>query len=303
MKYIEKKTKKLITIIIFIVLFLLSLGFNAYWIIRSYQEKRAIKDIVNERIDPIINQAKEENEDINKRNEEFTDNLHRELENQSVQVRNIDKEQRKQIMENIKNSRNNILEDNSYIPNIVNISPINNEIESKSIEKGQIESVDEQITHTVIIEDKAYDIELANNLKDSQEQTIFYMDRLTMTTNHYLQIIQEKDELIKNLTEQLEEAKKDLTNDITERNVNIELERFRKNFSRFGIDLYIMAGLPISDWIENKGLNTNFLSYEAGVGWNWLLINKFNIRLMTGIEYRSPTIEPKIGLSVGYYFD
>lgn len=303
MKYIERKTKKLITIIIFIVLFLLSLGFNAYWIIRSYQEKRAIKDIVNERIDPIINQAKEENEDINKRNEEFTGNLHRELENQSVQVRNIDEEQRKQIMENIKNSRNNILEDNSYIPNIVNISPINNEIESKSIEKGQIESVDEQITHTVIIEDKAYDIELANNLKDSQEQTIFYMDRLTMTTNHYLQIIQEKDELIKNLTEQLEEAKKDLTNDITERNVNIELERFRKNFSRFGIDLYIMAGLPISDWIENKGLNTNFLSYEAGVGWNWLLINKFNIRLMTGIEYRSPTIEPKIGLSVGYYFD
>lgn len=300
---IEKKTKKIIIIISFLVLFLLSLGFNAYWIVRSYQEKRAISDIVNEKIDPIIDQAKEENAKINEKNEEFTQNLHNDLEDNSISVRNIDEEERKRLLQEIENRRNNIHTDENYVPNIAIPNVVTPKVEPKTIESKKLESIDAEVTHTVIIEDKAYEVKLENDIDKSHEQTIFYMDQLTMTADHYMKIIEEKDELIKNLTEQLEDAKKDITVDVTERNVNLELERFRKNFMRFGIDAYLMAGIPLSDWIESGKVSKNLLSYDFGVGWNFMLLNKYNLRLITGLEYQNTNLTPKIGVSLGYYFN
>lgn len=128
------------------------------------------------------------------------------------------------------------------------------------------------------------------------------MDRLEETTSHYNAIIKEKDELINNISNELEETKKNLTNSITERNINKELERFRTNFTKFGIDLYFIGGIPISDWIENKKIDTNFNSYSFGLGLNLMLLQKINCRGTFGIEYQNQSVNPQLGFSIGYFF-
>lgn len=119
---------------------------------------------------------------------------------------------------------------------------------------------------------------------------------------YYTKIVSEKDKLINDLTSQLESVKKELTNAITERNINKELEKFRKDFTRFGLDFYFIGGIPIEDWINNGKIDTNFNSYSFGVGLNAMFINKVNLRGTLGIEYRNSVVNPQLGFSVGYFF-
>lgn len=120
--------------------------------------------------------------------------------------------------------------------------------------------------------------------------------------SYYNSIISEKDQLITDLTNQLESVKKELTDSITERNINKELENFRKDFTRFGIDFYFIGGIPIGDWINNRKIDTNFNSYAFGIGLNAMLIKKVNLRGTLGIEYRNSVVNPQLGFSVGYFF-
>lgn len=276
-------------------MFIASLGFNIYWICRSYSEKQAIKNIVNDKIDPLIQETKENNDKINQKNEEFTGDLHKDLENRSTSTKVLTEEEKQEMIEKIKQNIKS-----SGIPNYS--PPVVEENILKELPKKDMKTIDEEV-HTVIIQDKAYEIKLEEDLKKSQEQTKYYMDQLSITTDHYEQIIKEKDEIINNLTNQLEETKKELTKDISKRNIDVELEKFRKNFARFGIDAYLMTGLPISEWIDKGNFRANLVSYDFGLGFNWMTMNKINIRLTTGIEYKDSNVTPKIGASVGYFFN
>ena len=90
------------------------------------------------------------------------------------------------------------------------------ELSNKSTNSG--------IFETIYIDDKTYQIELENDLSKSQEQTKFYISKVNDITAHYTKTISEKDELINELTDKLESTKKDLTTDITKRNIDKELE-------------------------------------------------------------------------------
>ena len=230
------------------IIFGVSLVFNGYWIYRSYREKKDIKEIVNEKLDPIIDETKDKNDEINKKENDFKTELNNEIK----------------------------------------------EFSNKSTNSG--------IYETIYIDDKTYQIELEKDLLKSQEQTKFYISKVNDITAHYTKTISEKDELINELTDKLENVKKDLTTDITNRNIDKELESFRNDFFRFGLDLYFVGGIPISDWIENKKIDTNFNSYSFGLGLNFMFIKKFNIRTSLGIDYRNTTINPEFGVSIGYFF-
>lgn len=93
-----------------------------------------------------------------------------------------------------------------------------------------------------------------------------------------------------------------MTNDITKRNIDKELESFRNDFFRFGLDIYFTGGIPISDWIENKKIDTNFNSYSFGLGMNFMFIKKVNVRTSLGIDYRNTIVNPEFGVSIGYFF-
>ena len=230
------------------IIFGVSLVFNGYWIYRSYKEKKDIKEIVNEKLDPIIDETKDKNDEINKKENDFKTELNNEIK----------------------------------------------EVSNKSTNSG--------IYETIYIDDKTYQIELEKDLLKSQEQTKFYISKVNDITAHYTKTISEKDELINELTDKLENVKKDLTTDITNRNIDKELESFRNDFFRFGLDLYFVGGIPISDWIENKKIDANFNSYSFGLGLNFMFIKKFNIRTSLGIDYRNTTISPEFGVSIGYFF-
>ena len=230
------------------IIFGVSLVFNGYWIYRSYREKKDIKEIVNEKLDPIIDETKDKNDEINKKENDFKTELNNEIK----------------------------------------------EVSNKSTNSG--------IYETIYIDDKTYQIELEKDLLKSQEQTKFYISKVNDITAHYTKTISEKDELINELTDKLENVKKDLTTDITNRNIDKELESFRNDFFRFGLDLYFVGGIPISDWIENKEIDTNFNSYAFGLGLNFMFIKKFNVRTSLGIDYRNTTISPEFGVSIGYFF-
>ena len=230
------------------IIFGVSLVFNGYWIYRSYKEKKDIKEIVNEKLDPIIDETKDKNYEINKKENDFKTELNNEIK----------------------------------------------EVSNKSTNSG--------IYETIYIDDKTYQIELEKDLLKSQEQTKFYISKVNDITAHYTKTISEKDELINELTDKLENVKKDLTTDITNRNIDKELESSRNDFFRFGLDLYFVGGIPISDWIENKKIDTNFNSYSFGLGLNFMLIKKFNVRTSLGIDYRNTTISPEFGVSIGYFF-
>lgn len=146
--------------------------------------------------------------------------------------------------------------------------------------------------------EKTYQVKLEEDIKKSQEQTEFYINQLSELNYYYSGVINEKDQLIRDLTRELEAAKKDLTNTITERNINKELQSFRTNFFRFGIDLYFTGGLPINMPVSVLTME----SYSIGFGLNGLVMNKINLRGNIGIEYRNAAINPEIGLSIGYYF-
>ncbi len=155
---------------------------------------------------------------------------------------------------------------------------------------------------TIVIDDKTYQIELENDLEESQKQTKYYINKVNEINDHYNNIINEKEEIIKELTNELNDLKKDLTSDITKHNINKELKSFRKDFFRFGIDLYANYGIPISDWIENKQINTNFTSYSFGIGLNVMVMKRINVRVNSGIYSRDSVVNPEMGLAIGWYF-
>ena len=230
------------------IIFGVSLVFNGYWIYRSYKEKKDIKEIVNEKLDPIIDETKVKNDEINKKEDDFKTELSNEMK----------------------------------------------KVSNKSTNSG--------IYETIYIDDKTYQIELEKDLLKSQEQTKFYISKVNDITAHYTKTISEKDGLINELTDKLENVKKDLTTDITNRNIDKELESFRNDFFRFGLDLYFVGGIPISDWIENKKIDTNFNSYSFGLGLNFMFIKKVNVRTSLGIDYRNTMVNPEFGVSICYFF-
>ena len=150
------------------------------------------------------------------------------------------------------------------------------------MKKVSNKSTNSGIYETIYIDDKTYQIELEKDLLKSQEQTKFYISKVNDITAHYTKTISEKD--------------------ITNRNIDKELESFRNDFFRFGLDLYFVGGIPISDWIENKKIDANFNSYSFGLGLNFMFIKKVNVRTSLGIDYRNTMVNPEFGISICYFF-
>lgn len=90
--------RKIIVYSTFIGILLISLGFNSYFIYRGFVANRENKEIVETNINPIIETVHEKNEEINKENDEFIENLKETYEKNDVFIPVIEKNEEKKYV-------------------------------------------------------------------------------------------------------------------------------------------------------------------------------------------------------------
>ena len=143
---------------------------------------------------------------------------------------------------------------------------------------------------------------LADDILDAHRQTAFLSDKLNYVTEQRELDNEKYNEMIDEINAELEKARAELKRDLTDSEMQELVNNVKSKFIRFGIDLWVMDNLPVTQWI-NTGKIEKLGYFSGGVGGSVLINNKFNLRLSVGMQQQTDnTFNPTIGISVGYYF-
>lgn len=143
---------------------------------------------------------------------------------------------------------------------------------------------------------------LADDITDSHRQTAFLTDKLNYVTEQRELDNEKYNAMIDEINAELEKARADLKRDLTDSEMQELVNNVKKKFIRFGIDLWAMDNLPVTQWI-NTGKIEKLGYFSGGVGGSILINNQFNIRLSIGMQQQTDnTFNPTVGISIGYYF-
>lgn len=249
-------TAKRVIKIVLVIVFILSVGANAYIFHKYSAIKNKVEVIVDDTIDTIHSDIVEKNEELN---EEYTDTISE-------------------------------LEESFRAPEVIykDLEPL----------------VDEDGRTFVIskINGEEYKFYLSDNISESQQQVVFYADRLNFVTSKYETEVQRRNEMITELERQLEQAKADLKRDLTDAEMQELVNNVKLKFFRFGIDIWVFDNLPVSEWITN-GKVDRWGYFSAGIGANFLFMNKLNLRVSVGMQQQiDNSLNPTVGFSIGWYF-
>lgn len=147
-----------------------------------------------------------------------------------------------------------------------------------------------------------YKFYLADNIEESQQQVVFYADRLNFVTKQYESEVQKRNEMIDELEFQLETMKRELKRDLTDAEMQQLVHNIKTKFFRFGIDIWVGGTMPITKFI-NDGKIDRWAYFSGGLGANFLFMEKVNVRFSIGMEHQMDnSINPMVGIAIGWYF-
>lgn len=147
-----------------------------------------------------------------------------------------------------------------------------------------------------------YKFYLADNVEESQQQVVFYADRLNFVTKQYETEVQKRNEMIDELEFQLETAKRELKRDLTDAEMQQLVHNIKTKFFRFGIDVWVGGTLPLTQLIKD-GKVDRWGYFSGGLGANFLFMEKVNVRFSIGMEQQiDNTLNPIVGIAIGWYF-
>lgn len=143
---------------------------------------------------------------------------------------------------------------------------------------------------------------LADDITDSHKQTAFLTDKLNYVTEQRELDNEKYNAMIDEINAELEQARADLKRDLTDSEMQELVNNVKKKFIRFGIDVWAMDNLPVTQWI-NTGKVEKLGYFSGGIGGSVLINNQLNIRLSIGMQQQTDnTFNPTVGISIGYYF-
>ena len=152
------------------------------------------------------------------------------------------------------------------------------------------------------INGKEYKFYLEDDIEKSHQQIVFYADKLNFLTDEYEKEALARNNMIIELQDELEKAKQELKRDLTDEEMSQLVNNIRTKFVRFGLDLWVNDNIPLTQW-SNEGKINSWGYFSGGVGFNWLFMDKINLRLSVGAQQQiDNSINPTIGASIGFYF-
>lgn len=156
---------------------------------------------------------------------------------------------------------------------------------------------------SIKVNDEEHKFYLADDITDSHKQTAFLTDKLNYVTEQRELDNVKYNETIDEITAELEKARADLKRDLTDGEMQELVKNVKQKFIRFGIDLWAMDNLPVTQWI-NTGKVEKLGYFSGGIGGSVLINNQFNVRLSIGMQQQiDNTFNPTVGISIGYYFN
>lgn len=152
---------------------------------------------------------------------------------------------------------------------------------------------------TIKVIDEEYEMLLLDDIETSHQQITFLANQLNDLTVRYESLNNERNGLINELKQQLEQTKKDLIGDITETMVSSNLSKK----VRFGIEVYFTASKPLfnTDLSSTNALNTRF---SSGISLNTLVNQKLLVKTGIGLSKGNNGLytDPQVLLGIGWFF-
>lgn len=155
---------------------------------------------------------------------------------------------------------------------------------------------------SIKVNDEEHKFYLADDITDSHKQTAFLTDKLNYVTEQRELDNIKYNEMIDEINAELEKARADLKRDLTDSEMQELVNNTKKKFIRFGIDVWAMDNLPVTQWI-NTGKVDKLGYFSGGIGGSILINNQFSVRLSVGMQQQiDNSFNPTVGISIGYYF-
>jgi len=140
------------------------------------------------------------------------------------------------------------------------------------------------------------DMDLSNNIDESKKQTGYTSDMFNKVAKDYEEEIAERDKLIEELKNKIDEKSETMKNDILPILMENELKKSIADLVRFGVGIY-------GDFSTELAYFSKKTSFSGAFQFHVLIKKKIDLGIVLGMRYANKTpLDPFLGFSVVYYW-